>query len=275
MKYVMIDGDERFACLARLLRQRGEEARTLGRDEVQDAPAGVEEALRGADRIVVNYPLRAGDGAFLPGKLLETASPCATVFLCGPKVLEPPLGDGRIVDLWRDGALVRENAWLTAEGAVAAVMRAGAFALRDARCMVIGWGRIGRALTEILTGIGARVTVASRSPEKRRRAVERGAETVPTGGIGRALPGHRVILNTAPELVLDAAALDAVERDALVVDLASPPFGVDLRAAWSRGLRAWREPRLPGRYAPENAAAALLRAMDRSGAAGGEGTAHV
>jgi len=51
----------------------------------------------------------------------------------------------------------------------------------------------------------------------------------------------------------------------MLIDLASPPYGIDLRAAWNRGLRAWREPGLPGRYCPQSAAEAILNALDRIG----------
>jgi hypothetical protein len=43
------------------------------------------------------------------------------------------------------------------------------------------------------------------------------------------------------------------------------PYGIDLRAAWALGIRAWREPGLPGRYCPRSAAAALYRAILRGG----------
>ena len=75
----------------------------------------------------------------------------ATVYACGPG---HPDGDGRVIDLWANEALIRENAALTAEGALVAAMRASDTAIRDARCLVIGWGRIGRALTERLVGLG-------------------------------------------------------------------------------------------------------------------------
>ena len=118
---------------------------------------------------------------------------------------------------------------------------------------------------ELLVAMGAHVTVASRTAAHRRRAIERGAEAASTGSIALSMPSHRLILNTAPERVLDAAALERADDDAMIIDLASPPYGVDLRAAWSRGLRAWREPGLPGRHCPESAAKALLAAMDRAG----------
>ena len=71
---------------------------------------------------------------------------------------------------------MRRNAALTAEGALFAAMRAQERALGDCDCLVIGWGRIGRALTEMLVALGARVTVASRterSADRRRSAARR------------------------------------------------------------------------------------------------------
>ena len=41
--------------------------------------------------------------------------------------------------------------------------------------------------------------------------------------------------------------------------------GVDLEAAQALNLRAWREPKLPGRYCPYSAARALMRAIFRAG----------
>ena len=58
--------------------------------------------------------------------------------------------------------------------------------------------------------------------------------------------------------------LRGAERDALIIDLASAPFGVSLEAAQSLGLRAWREPALPGRYCPFSAAWALQRSVRRA-----------
>ena len=48
-----------------------------------------------------------------------------------------------------------------------------------------------------------------------------------------------------------------------VIDLTNAPYGVDLDAARRMGVRAWREPGLPGRYCPQSAAEAILRAIER------------
>ena len=121
-----------------------------------------------------------------------------------------------------------------------------------------------RPLTELLIGMNAQVTVASRSEQGRNSAVVRGAEIVSTYELKDALCGKQVVFSTPPHPVLGERELRGAERDALIIDLASPPYGVDLEAAQSMGLRAWREPGLPGRYCPFSAAWALQRSIRRA-----------
>ena len=262
MKYLVVGGDVRFGHLARLLAERGEAVGIYGRE----APSGVDavdaEALSRAERIVVNCPPRLPEGGMTLEDVLAQASAKALVYACGPG--HPVTADGRVRDLWTDETLLRENARLTAEGALASAMRASPRALIDLRCMIVGWGRIGRSLAELLVAMGVRVTMASRSAAGRNRAVERGTDAVDTARIADVLPGHDLIFNTAPAMVLDANVLRRADPDAMLIDLASPPYGIDLRGAWNRGLRAWREPGLPGRCCPQSAAIALLKAMDRA-----------
>lgn len=250
MDYIVLGGDARMPALARMLAEGGYDAR--------HAALPSEDMLAGARNIVVNCPPKC---EITMDELLALASPEARVFLCGPSGWDDP----RVIDLWRDETLQTENAWLTAEGAVCAAMRAGSRCLRDTRALVIGWGRIGGALTEMLVAMGAAVSVASRGEAHRHRAIERGAEAVSMEELDAALASADLIFNTAPAMVLDGERLRTVNPSAMVIDLASPPYGVDLRAAWALGLRAWREPGLPGRHCPESAAAALYRAILRGG----------
>ena len=173
-------------------------------------------------------------------------------------------------DLTADEAFLRRNAALTAEGALFAAMRAQERALGDCDCLVIGWGRIGRALTEMLVALGARATVASRAERSRRQAQERGAQAVETAALSGALSGKRLIFSTPPFPVLQEAELARAGREACIIDLSSPPYGVDVEAAHRLGLRAWREPGLPGRYCPESAALAIAAAFEKLRKGGNE-----
>ena len=244
LDFIVLGGDARMSVLAKLLRQQGYTARHLQRPTADAA------------NVVVNCPV-GGDL-----EVLEDIPAGARVFTCGPGYCDDP----RVTDLWRDEVLQMDNAWLTAEGALCAAMQAGRRSIREMRALVIGWGRIGGALTELLVAMGTKVTVASRQAAHRNRAIERGAEAVSVEELPSILSDFDLAFNTAPAMILDDELLKHANREAMVIDLASAPYGVDLRAAWSLGLRAWREPGLPGRYCPESAAAALYRAIQRGGA---------
>ena len=63
--------------------------------------------------------------------------------------------------------------------------------------------------------------------------------------------------------MLGEAEMVRLKPGALVLDLASPPYGVDLEAAEKLNFEARREPGLPGRYCPMSAARALYNAVLR------------
>lgn len=134
--------------------------------------------------------------------------------------------------------------------------------LADARVLVIGMGRIGRVLTQELEALGATVCAASRHAAHT-------AHTVPTGDYGDALARCDAVVNTAPALVLDAAALAQLPPSCLVLDLASAPGGVDFAAAKRLGLPVRWELSLPGRMFPASAGRIVRDAVLR--AAEGEG----
>ena len=71
-----------------------------------------------------------------------------------------------------------------------------------------------------------------------------------------------VIFNTVPAQVLGKSELDKIPKDALVVELASPPYGLNMELARHMGVHVQLESGVPGRYAPMNAGAALFDALE-------------
>lgn len=260
MDYAVIGGDVRFAYLTRLLRTCGYDARAVNgvRCDVPGVSIAERSELASARSAVMNWPCPDAEA------LLTELPSGAKVFFCGPGHPENVPKGLDWVDLWKDEQLQLENAWLTAEGAICAAMQAGQAVLKDCHCLVIGWGRIGKVLTAMLVGMNARVTVASRSEKGRNGAAVRGAECVSTYRLAENLRGKQIIFSTPPQRVLEAEQLKYADPDAMIIDLSSAPFGVDIEAARSLKLRAWREPRLPGRYCPFSAAKAILQAIVRS-----------
>lgn len=260
MDYAIIGGDARFAYLTRLLCLCGHDARAVNgaKCDVPGVLTAQRSDLSRARTVVMNWPCPEG------AKILSELQDGTNVFFCGPGKPENVPEGLNFADLWQDEQLQLENAWLTAEGAICAAMNESKASLKDCHCLVIGWGRIGKALTELLIGMSAHVTVASRTEKGRNCAVERGAEGVSTYRMAEAVRGKQIIFSTPPERVLDENALRYAEPDAMIIDLSSAPYGVDLEAARALKLRAWREPKLPGRYCPFSAARALLQAIIRA-----------
>ena len=238
MRIAVVGEDKRLIFLARLLRN-------LGHDVTKE-PCGAELA-------VCTWPPAAD------------VSGAAHIVCCGPK--NAPEG---ATDLLNDEIYMNDIAYMTAEGTVAAAMAAGERVLKNSRCMVVGWGRIGRALTEILVSLGAKVIVLSRRVSAFGEISAYGATCGCTSDAAAHIPKVEFVFSTPPDMVLNGDVLSHADKNVKIVDISSSPYGVDLEAAREIGLHAWREPALPGRYCPETAAAAILHALERNGLIKGE-----
>lgn len=168
----------------------------------------------------------------------------------------------RFENVLEDEKFLLENARLTAEGAIWKAMNARKKALCCSECMVVGYGRIARFLTAMLRGLGSRVTVAARSEKARKEA---GENSIDMEQMQEAAGEMDYIFNTVPFLVLTEEVLGNVKKDAILMELASAPYGVDMQAAEKMGLNVQIEGGLPGRYCPMEAAKAWLDFIERSG----------
>lgn len=162
----------------------------------------------------------------------------------------------------QDARFTEENACLTAEGALFYAAYQSDSSLRGAKCLVIGYGRIGKELTRLLRSMGASVTVAARREESR---MEAGEGSVDISQIENVLPSVDLAFNTVPHPVIGKHELEKAKRSALLMDLASAPYGIDLEAARSMGLNVSLESGVPGRYCPRTAARLILDYMEREG----------
>lgn len=151
------------------------------------------------------------------------------------------------------------NARLTAEGAVA-LLRPEA-GLSGAHVLLLGYGRVARLLARELQKAGSLVTAAARSGEQRAWAAAEGLEALPIDALARVLDRFDILVNTVPAPVLTETLLKLVRKDALLLELASAPGGIDAAAAHELGLHYLRAPGLPAKYAPDRAALLLRDAV--------------
>lgn len=142
------------------------------------------------------------------------------------------------------------NAVPSAEGAVFTATKELSVTLSGLSVLVVGMGRIGTALVNILKGFGADITVAVRSAEGIAKARLAGVKFCHISDING---GYRLVFNTAPALVFDAELLEKFSSDTLFIDLASEPGGIDFDSAHKLGLKTLHALGLPGKKSPVTA----------------------
>lgn len=142
------------------------------------------------------------------------------------------------VDLLQDPYYLAENAKITAYCALQYATEKLPVILDSCRVLVIGWGRIGKCLAQLLRSMGAHVTVYARKPADRATLSSLGYTV--TDNLDD-IDDFRVIFNTVPFPLLSA---DVPNTAQIKIDLASVR-GIDGDdVIWARGL--------PGKDAPES-----------------------
>ena len=268
LNFWVLGGDMRQGKLAQLLAEDGHRVHTYAlEDGVVPAPGlTAEPGLSGveqADCVVLPLPVSSG-GGLLNAPLSRLSPPITEVLaplspgqmLCGGRV-DPVTAGLTIRDYFAREELAVANAVPTAEGAVQIAMEQLPITIHGARVLVVGFGRVGRALAQRLAALGAKVTVAARRYESLAWAQASGYGAEQTGQLAGWLCGYDLVVNTVPALVLGEAELADLKPDCLVLDLASKPGGVDLEAAGRLGRTVIWALSLPGKVAPVTAGSAI------------------
>ncbi len=161
-------------------------------------------------------------------------------------------------DYYRREELAVGNAIPTAEGAVGIAIREYPGTINGAKCLITGFGRIGKNLAIILRGMGAEVFCAARKKADLMQMRAFGVQPLTYREISRRFD---LIFNTVPAKVLTSPVLMQQTRDTLIIELASAPGGTDLKRAEELHLHVIDAPSLAGRVAPKTAAEYIKEAV--------------
>ena len=142
------------------------------------------------------------------------------------------------------------NSIPTAEGAIEIAMRETKMTINSSNCLVLGYGRIGKVLAKMLTGIGAKVYCEARKNEDIAWIKAYGYEPIHLNDLDGTLSKFDIIINTIPFQILDENRLDMLKKDVVIIDLASNPGGVDRKAAREKNIKVIWALSLPAKVAP-------------------------
>ena len=256
-------GDPRQAALAALLADEGHSVHTYALE--RGAGMKCEPSMAGADRadcVILPLPAAGADGKLNAPLSADSHDLEEVLDLLRPGqlVCAGMAGEGLRRMTKERGLLLQDyfareelavlNAIPTAEGAIQIAMEELPITLHDARVLVVGFGRLGRALAPRLRSLGARVWVSARRYEQRAAAECMGLGSEGVDHLPDWLCSYDLVFNTVPAPVLGVEELAALKEGALVIDLASRPGGVDMEAAATLGVRVVWALSLPGKVAP-------------------------
>ena len=267
---LMVGGDNRQLELCTMLKERGHNVALQGFGQLEKKD---DEVKAPPDYVFLPVPYRVPSGhikAPFASQEIYLADiygqyPQSVYVLGGcDSASEAVLGGKvRCLDLLADEAFLVRNALLTAQAAVCAFEKESHTALCDLRCVVIGFGRIGKLLCRLLAAHGAQVTATARKPGDLEFIRAEGYKAIHTRYVADALKTADVVWNTVPVHVLDEQAMDALHSGTPFIELASSPYGMDMETAKKRGVCVRLEQGLPGRYFPVSAARAILDVFER------------
>lgn len=146
------------------------------------------------------------------------------------------------------------NAIPTAEGVIKIAIQETDFTITGSKVMIIGYGRIGKVLTKMFNGIGAEVFVIVNTLSAKAQAEGLGYKAIMYQDINICLSNMDVIINTVPSPVLTKNNLIYIKETSLIVDISSPPFGINYDESKNYGVKVLWARALPGQIAPKSVA---------------------
>ncbi len=275
--YAILGGDLRSAWLAVALAQGGDFVYAAGFERYAFPGIvrcrSVREAVEQSNAVVLPLPVsRDGTHLFAPYSAQEieltdelAAHLQSKCVFCGMRSTLPQTEAWqslRLIDYAAEEEFAVRNAVPTAEGAIQIALEETDRTLCGARCLVVGYGRIGRVLARLLSAFGARVTVSARKSRSLAEIEGCGWCAIETEHI-RESGSYDIIFNTVPSPVLDSDTLRLCAPEALVLELASRPYGVDFDAAKRLNIPVILASGLPGKTAPRAAGEIIRRVIRR------------
>lgn len=269
-KIAVLGGDARQNAAADYLARKGHTVTTWGLPQppqVATACETAEQATQNADILLLPLPVTRDrlqlNGTDLPLGTLYTLLQNGMAVFCGRPdedlLREAAQRGATVTDYSLDEIFMIRNALPTAEGALAIAMNALDRTMFGSSALVVGYGRIGKLLADLLLRMGAHVTVAARKPTDLALAELHGCRPllIPNRGAGSVFPTvdrpYHVLFNTVPVPLIDERVLASLPRNTVLIDLASAPGGIDYDAAARLGRKTIIALALPGKVAPVTA----------------------
>lgn len=159
----------------------------------------------------------------------------------------------KIYDYLKFEDITAENAILTAKGIVNEAVHNSAV-IEESRCLVIGYGFCGKALSKELYTLRSNVDIMVRNKTLQKEILDNDFGFVNLNSIKyNTLNKYSYVFNTVPAKVVDRKMLDSFSKNVMIYDIASKPGGVDFDYCKEKNIYVVHSLGIPGRHYPSKA----------------------
>lgn len=273
--FAVIGGDRRSYELARLLKEKGHLVNLFGFNELEneEREQSLSSAINGVDIVIAPVPLTTDDRNINAPHNAEDIR-IEGVFrnmtkhqiLIGGAISRELINIAAEYDITTVDILKREemavlNAIPTAEGGIQIALEQLPITLHNSNVMVLGFGRIGKILSKMLNGIGSNVYVVVRRYSDISWIQAYGYRPIYMEDLHKNILNMDLIFNTIPDVILNGEILQIINRETLIIDLASKPGGLDYAKAKEINLKVIHALGLPGKVAPVSSARFMIETI--------------
>jgi dipicolinate synthase subunit A len=266
-RFGVIGGDLRQIEMMKSIALDGNEVSAVGFDDIVLPnfidKVNLDEVISKSDYIILPLPVSNGHNINMPfsdkkiplddgfAKLLSDK-----IVFCGSKnkliTSSQIWKKDKIYDYSSEEEFLIRNAVPTAEGAIEIAIHEYPGTINGSKCLVAGFGKIGKVLSKMLSGLGANVTASARKSRDIAWIESQSYKSVLTSKLCNNLD-YNIIFSTIPSMIFDKEKLCKIRRDTLIIDLASDPGSVDFTFARTFGIKTIHALALPGKVAPKAA----------------------
>ena len=258
MKFLIIGGDQRNQKLLELLKRDGHEIISYAIDSSKSKP--YEEVLNinnleNIDAIIGPIPFtKDGENLNAPfskeniniGDLLQTIRNQTLITGPIPTAIKSEMDKNNInsIDIMECEELIIYNTIATAEGTIELAIANTEINLHESKILILGFGRVAKTLALKLKGLSSQITCAARKSRDYSWIETLGFKIEDINNLENNLNKYDIIINTVPQIILNEEKIKFIKEDALIIDLASKPGGIDQQAIkksnikyiWALGL---------------------------------------
>ena len=263
--FVIIGGDSRQLYMADYFEKLGYRVQIYGLPEKNRICCrNITEEIKNTENIILPLPV-SKDGKTLSSMIpvKESVSELVSLFDNGHRIFAGMVSStlkskleknkSRVFDYFKREEVTVMNAVPTVQGILKAIIDNTEFTINSSKCAIFGYGRIGSLTADILSSIGAKVTVCARKYSDLAKATSKGLDSCFIKDFSSIADEFDIIINTVPAVIINREILEKLRKECLIIDVASAPYGTDFAVASELGINALLCSSLPGKVAPKTA----------------------